>query len=127
MPCPDDEIKLPEFPGGNAKVRQFISENISYPRYAEKNRIEGRVIVSFVVQKDGSIAEIEVMDSPHELLSEEAVRVVKLMPNWIPGECKGEPAKVQFVLPIVFKLWWWQKIKKKKNQENNLLTMQIRN
>jgi len=62
--------KMPKFPGGDRELRRFISENIKYPAYAEENRIEGRAVVSFTVEKDGSLADIEVMRSPHESLSE---------------------------------------------------------
>jgi len=94
----------PEFPGGMEKLYQFIGENIKYPELAEKQRIEGRVIVKFVVQKDGSIANVEVLKSPHESLSEEAIRVMQIMPKWIPGKVNGEFISVYYTLPFTFKL-----------------------
>ena len=96
--------QMPQFPGGEAAMRKFISENLRYPKYAVDNGIQGRVVVRFIVQKDGSIRNIEVLRSLDKSLDQEAVRVIQLMPKWIPGKQNGKPVDVYFILPIVFKL-----------------------
>jgi protein TonB len=95
--------EMPQFISGTQGLYQFISQNIKYPVEAVTNGIQGRVILQFVVQKDGSIANIEVVSSPAASLSEEAVRVLKLLPNWIPGMQKGIPVNVHYSLPFIFK------------------------
>jgi len=104
--------EMPEFPGGQNAMLQFISKNIQYPKFAKERGIQGRVVVKFVVQKDGSISNVEVMRSVDEHLDAEVVRLVKSMPNWKPGKHNGEVVNVQYVLPVVFKLD--EKTKKKK-------------
>ena len=96
--------KMPSFPGGEKKFRQYIEQNIKYPKLAEQYGIQGRVIVSFIVEIDGSITNVEVMQSAAFILDEEAVRLIKAMPNWIPGEQEGKPVRVKYIFPIVFKL-----------------------
>ena len=95
---------MPEFPGGEKNLNKFIARSLKYPRYALENGIEGKAVVQFVVRKDGSIGDIEIVSSPHESLSNEAIRLIKLMPNWIPGTQKGEPVNVKYIFPVVFKL-----------------------
>jgi len=94
----------PEFPGGEAALMQFIKKNLKYPAFAAENGIQGRVTLSFTVEKDGSIANIEVMRSPAEELSKEAIRVVSSMPKWKPGKQRGKPVRVKYVLPVTFRL-----------------------
>ncbi|HHT23432.1 MAG TPA: energy transducer TonB [Bacteroidales bacterium] len=94
----------PGFPGGNAEMYKWLSQNIVYPVIAQENQISGRVTLRFVVEKDGSIAEIEVIRGVHESLNKEAIRVVKTMPKWIPGKQGGIPVKVRLTLPITFEL-----------------------
>jgi protein TonB len=96
--------KLPEYPGGMDSLWKFILENIVYPEVARQAGIEGKVVISFVVEKDGSLSSFEVVKKVHPLLNEEALRVVKLMPNWEPGKLNGKAVKVRFQLPIEFKL-----------------------
>jgi TonB family protein len=94
--------ELASFPGGEAACMKWLSDHIKYPEECKKEGIEGRVHVQFVVNKDGSIPEIKVLRSPHPLLSEEAIRVVKAMPKWKPAKVKGEIVRQRFILPIKF-------------------------
>lgn len=95
---------MPEFPGGMDKMANYLSDNIKYPEEAKDKGISGRVFLSFVIEKDGSVNEVKVMKSVDPLLDNEAVRVVKGMPKWKPGTMKGKPVRVYYVLPISFKL-----------------------
>ncbi len=95
---------LPEFPGGESKLIEFLSNNINYPRKARKAKIEGKVILSFVVDKSGEIRNIMIKKSVSEDLDNEAIRVVKMMPKWKPAEQKGKQISFLFNLPINFKL-----------------------
>lgn len=94
----------PEFPGGEAALMNYIRKNLKYPAFAAENGIQGRVTLSFTVEKDGSIANIEVMRSPADELSKEAIRVVNSMPKWKPGKQRGKPVRVKYVLPVTFRL-----------------------
>ena len=94
----------PEFPGGMDKMAKYLSENIKYPEEAKEKGISGRVFISFVIEKDGSVTEVKVMRSVNPIVDNEAVRVVKAMPKWKPGLMKGKPVRVSYVLPINFKL-----------------------
>lgn len=94
----------PVFPGGEQAMAEFISANIVYPDSARINCEEGVVYVQFIVEKDGSLSEVTVVRGASPSLDEEAVRVVKMMPNWSPGEQKGEPVRVRFTLPISFRI-----------------------
>lgn len=96
--------KHPEFPQGNAALMRFLSDNIDYPKEAQENGIQGRVITNFVVEKDGSITDVQVVRAVNPLLDAEAVRVIKTMPKWKPGTLKGQPVRVRFTLPVVFRL-----------------------
>jgi protein TonB len=93
-----------EFPGGEDSLMMFVYSNLVYPTQALKEKIEGRVVCDFVVEKDGSISDIKILRSFGYGCDEEAVRIVKLMPKWIPGKLKGEVVRVKFTLPIKFKL-----------------------
>ena len=95
---------MPEFPGGVEAMIAFISSNIQYPADAAKKKIDGRVLVNFVVEKDGSISEVKVVKPGFPSLDAEAVRVVKAMPNWKPGMQRGQVVRVQFTMPIEFRL-----------------------
>lgn len=95
---------MPSFPGGNAALATWLGENVKYPPLAENNGVEGRVVVRFVVEHDGSIRDSEVIKSVDPLLDKEALRVINAMPLWIPGKQKGKPVAVHFTLPITFKL-----------------------
>lgn len=93
---------MPQFIGGQESLSQFIANNIHYPEDAKKEDVKGKVYVSFVVGKDGVLKDIEVLKKLHTLLDEEAIRVVKLMPNWEPGIKDGKKVDVRFHLPIIF-------------------------
>ena len=92
----------PEFPGGVEAMMKFLADNIVYPQEAKDNKIEGRVIVTFVVEKDGSISSIRVLSDIGSGCGAEVVRVLKLMPKWKPGMQKGQPVRVQYSLPVLF-------------------------
>lgn len=94
----------PEFPGGEAALMAFIKKNLKYPAFAAENGIQGRVTLSFVVEKDGSVTDIQEMRSPSEDLTKEAKRVVSSMPKWKPGKQRGKPVRVKYVLPVTFRL-----------------------
>ena len=95
---------MPEFPGGDQALFDFVSKNVVYPEEAKDKEIAGRVLVSFVVEKDGSIGEVKVVQGIGGGCDEEAVRVVKAMPKWKPGKDKGKPVRVSYVMPFTFKL-----------------------
>ena len=95
---------MPAFPGGMEAMIQFISSNIQYPADAQKQKVDGRVMVNFVVEKDGSITEVKVIKPTFPSLDAEAVRVVKAMPKWKPGYQRGQAVRVQFTMPINFSL-----------------------
>ena len=95
---------MPQFPGGQGELMKFLRNNIKYPAEAQKKKIEGRVIVTFVVNKKGRIIDPTVERSAHPLLDAEALRVVKRMPKWTPGRMNGEPVNVKYALPVTFKL-----------------------
>lgn len=94
----------PEFPGGNAAMMNFITENIRYPKEAHEKGIQGRVITKFIVRKDGSIDSVQIARGVDPLLDAEAIRVVESMPTWKPGKQRGQPVNVMFTLPVVFRL-----------------------
>ena len=94
--------ELASFPGGEAACMKWLSDHIKYPEECKKEGIEGRVHVQFVINKDGSIPEVKVLRSPHPLLSEEAIRVVKAMPKWKPAKVNGQIVRQRFILPIKF-------------------------
>ena len=96
--------QMPEFPGGTPELMKYISTNVKYPAEATKNGAQGRVLVQFIVEKDGSISEVEVIKKVNEHLDAEAVRVVNAMPKWKPGKQNGETVRVKYTLPISFRL-----------------------
>ena len=96
---------MPEFPGGQQALFKFLSENVKYPVIAQENGIQGRVICQFVVNRDGSIVDVEVVRSGGDAsLDKEAVRVIKSMPKWKPGKQRGKAVRVKYTLPVNFKL-----------------------
>ena len=94
----------PTFPGGDAALMAWLSQNIKYPVIAAENGVQGRVIVQFVVEKDGSITDVKVAKSVDPSLDKEASRVIKSMPQWIAGRQNGSPVRVRFTVPVTFKL-----------------------
>lgn len=95
---------MPLFPGGVNALMQYLSRNIKYPAEAENAGIQGRVICSFVVEKDGSITDVKVAKGVDPLLDKEALRVIRTMPNWYPGYKDGTFVRVKFSMPVTFKL-----------------------
>jgi protein TonB len=96
--------QMPEFPGGMDALMAYLSKNIKYPSIAQENNIQGRVIVEFVVNKDGSIVEPKVMRSVDQSLDKEAMRVISAMPKWNPGKQRGKPVRVIYTVPVLFRL-----------------------
>ena len=95
---------MPSFPGGYTALAKFLEDNIKYPQSPETEGVQGRVVCQFNVGKDGTISDIKVGKSIHPLLDAEAVRVISIMPKWIPGEQLGVPVNVRYSLPITFRL-----------------------
>lgn len=95
---------MPSFPGGQGALMKYLSENIKYPVVAQENGVQGRVIVGFVVERDGSISDVTVMRSVDPSLDREAQRVVKSMPKWNPGKQNGSAVRVKYTVPVVFRL-----------------------
>ena len=96
--------KMPEYPGGQAALFEYLQKNVKYPADAEKKKVEGRVLVTFVVNTDGSITYIEVVRKTFPSLDAEAVRVISGMPRWKPGEQKGQKVRVKYTVPLTFRL-----------------------
>ncbi len=96
--------QMPEFPGGQAALLKWISDNIKYPSIAEENGIQGRVVCTFVVERDGSVTDVKVARSIDPSLDKEAIRVLKKMPRWIPGKQNGSAVRVKYTVPVMFRL-----------------------
>lgn len=96
--------EMPEFPGGPAKMMEFIQKNVKYPMLARESDIQGRVFVDFVVEPDGSITNVKILRGIGGGCDEEAIRVVESMPKWKPGKQRGSAVRVSFRAPIIFKL-----------------------
>ena len=96
--------QMPSFPGGPSALMQYLSSNIKYPVVAEENGVQGRVVCTFVVERDGSITDVRVIRSVDPSLDKEAVRVVKSMPKWIPGKQNGSAVRVKYTVPVTFRL-----------------------
>ena len=96
--------KMPEYPGGQAALFEYLQKNVKYPADAEKKKVEGRVLVTFIVNTDGSITDIEVVRKTFPSLDAEAVRVISGMPRWKPGEQKGQKVRVKYTVPLTFRL-----------------------
>ena len=94
----------PEFPGGTAALLEYLRKNIKYPAICRENNIQGRVLVTFIVNKDGAIVEPEVVKSVNPSLDTEALRVISTMPNWKPGSQRGKPVRVKYTVPVNFRL-----------------------
>lgn len=96
--------EMPKFPGGDAELLKFIAKSIKYPVIAQENGIQGRVICSFVVNRDGSVVDAEVLRGVDPSLDKEALRVIGTMPKWTPGKQRGKPVRVKYTVPITFRL-----------------------
>lgn len=95
---------MPSFPGGDADLFKYLSDNVKYPVIAQENGIQGRVICQFVVNRDGSIVDVEVVRPVDPSLDKEAIRVIKSMPRWTPGRQRGKAVRVKYTLPVNFRL-----------------------
>lgn len=95
---------MPSYPGGRAAMMAFLSSNMNYPATAKENNVQGRVIIGFVVEKDGSISEVKVLRSVDPALDQEALRLVNSMPKWKPGTMDGKPVRVRYSVPFTFRL-----------------------
>lgn len=96
--------QMPSFPGGNGALLEYLATHVKYPVVAQENGVQGRVIVSFVVEKDGSITDVRVVRSVDPSLDREAARVVSSMPRWTPGKQNGSAVRVKYNVPVMFKL-----------------------
>ena len=117
--------KMPSFPGGMPALFEYLCNNVRYPKVAHEKKVEGRVIVTFVVGKDGSISNAELVRSVSEELDAEAIRVVSSMPKWQPGTQNGKPVNVKFTVPVTFKLIGdvsTQNVNKKEQSVDNNVT-----
>lgn len=96
--------QMPQFPGGTQGLINYLTSSLRYPAYAQEKKIEGRVIVEFIVNKQGQVSQAKVAKSVHPSLDKEAVRVVSAMPSWVPAKSKGKPVSCRYKLPVNFKL-----------------------
>lgn len=96
--------QMPSFPGGNSALMAYLNSNVKYPVVAQENGVQGRVVVSFVVEKDGSISDVNVVRSVDPSLDKEAARVVRSMPRWNPGKQNGSSVRVKYNVPVSFRL-----------------------
>ena len=96
--------QMPEYPGGIQALFEYLSQNVKYPTDAEKQKVEGRVIATFIVETDGSISSIEVVKPAFPSLDAEAIRVLSGMPKWTPGKQSGKEVRVKYTVPINFHL-----------------------
>ena len=96
--------QMPMFPGGDAALMSYLANNIHYPTVAAENGVQGRVVVGFVVERDGSITDVNVLRSVDPSLDREAMRVVKSMPRWTPGKQNGSAVRVKYQVPVAFRL-----------------------
>ncbi len=96
--------QMPSFPGGQGALMEYLSKNVKYPVVAQENGVQGRVVVSFVVERDGSVTDVQVVKSVDPSLDREAVRVISSMPKWIPGKQNGQAVRVKYNVPVSFRL-----------------------
>ncbi|MBP6977824.1 MAG: energy transducer TonB [Lentimicrobiaceae bacterium] len=96
--------QMPDFPGGEAALREYLMKNVTYPQLAKESDVEGTVYVTFIVDKNGNISDIKVLRGIGAGCDEEAVRVISKMPRWNPGKQNGRPVPVRFNMPIKFQL-----------------------
>lgn len=96
--------ELPQYPGGMTEFVKWLTKNLKYPTAALRSKIEGKVMISFIVNTDGTISDIKVVKNAHRLLDAEALRVAKLMPKWEPGKDHGKVCRTMVAIPIVFEI-----------------------
>ncbi len=102
---PDVCEKSAEFPGGFDAMNSFVSSTLEYPQQSKENGVEGKVVVKFIVETDGSISNVEILRGLDEYCNRETLRIIKAMPRWKPAEDKGKKVRQHFVIPIQFKLF----------------------
>ena len=95
---------MPSFSGGKEALKAYLAENVRYPKELEENCVQGRVIITFIVEADGSLSQAKVIKSVHPALDKEALRVVKKMPKWIPGQQDYHKVRVRYIIPVTFRL-----------------------
>lgn len=95
---------MPRYPGGEAAMMKFLCDNVKYPKEAQEQKKQGRVIVQMVIRKDGTLTDFKVVKSASDLLDAEALRVAKLLPKFTPGKEKGQPVSVRYTFPVAFRL-----------------------
>ena len=95
---------LPQFPGGAVELMKWLTKNLRYPQQAQKKKIEGKVIVQFIVTADGSMSNLQIIKKLEASCDNEAMRVMRMMPKWKPGVQDGKPCRTMVCIPIVFKL-----------------------
>ena len=96
---------MPSFQGGDLnKFRAWVQQNIRFPQIALENGIQGRVVLSFVIEKDGRLTNIQVLQTPDRSLSDEAIRVLQQSPKWSPGKQRNQPVRVRYTLPVEFRI-----------------------
>lgn len=108
-PVEEDKVfdmveQMPTFPGGQAELLSFIGKSLKYPTIAQENGTQGRVICQFIVGKDGTVRDVQVVKSLDPYCDKEAIRVIRSMPRWIPGKQNGKPVTVKYTVPITFRL-----------------------
>lgn len=96
--------EMPDFPGGQMELLKYLGKSIKYPVIAQENGIQGRVVCAFVINRDGSIVDAEVLRGVDPSLDKEALRVINSMPKWKPGKQRGKPVRVKYTVPVVFRL-----------------------
>jgi protein TonB len=96
--------EMPHFPGGDGELLSFLSRSIKYPIIAQENGIQGRVHCTFVVNRDGTVVDAEILRGVDPSLDKEALRVINTMPKWVPGKQRGKPVRVKFNVPVTFRL-----------------------
>jgi TonB family protein len=96
--------KMPRFPGGDKGLLDFLTKNVRYPLYAQQKRIEGKVILQFIINAEGKVEKVSILRGVCPSINKEAMRVVNSMPDWIPGELNGKKIAVYYTLPVSFKL-----------------------
>ena len=95
--------QMPSFPGGFQKLHEFIKGNLHYPKECADSGIQGRVVVAFIVERNGKLSSMRVVKSVNPTLDKEALRIVNLMPNWIPGKQNGRTVRVKYIMPVTFR------------------------
>mgnify|MGYP002623967379 CR=1 FL=1 len=110
-PPPDDDVvdmiqveELPQFPGGPVEMMKWLTRNLKYPRAAEEQKVQGRVVAEFIVNRDGSVTDVNLIATLHPQCDNEVLRVLRMMPRWTPGTEKGEPCRTKVCIPVVFKM-----------------------